>query len=51
MQRFAGLNSIEGWNLTFQLSGNIKVQENLDVVWKNLEKFVIISMIICSYLL
>ena len=21
MQRFAGLNSIEGWNLTLQLSG------------------------------
>lgn len=34
MQRFAGLNSIEGWNLTLQLSNNQEFvknnQESLD---------------------
>ena len=28
MQRFAGLNSIEGWNLTFQLSHLIFTMKN-----------------------
>ena len=28
MQRFAGLNSIEGWNLTFQLSKYKKIGKN-----------------------
>ena len=27
MQRFAGLNSIEGWNLTFQLSKVSKIKK------------------------
>jgi len=29
MQRFAGLNSIEGWNLTLQLSSGQKVIKKL----------------------
>lgn len=29
MQRFAGLNSIEGWNLTLQLSEKSKLQKEI----------------------
>ena len=32
MQRFAGLNSIEGWNLTLQLSSLKNNDKNVDVL-------------------
>lgn len=50
MQRFAGLNSIEGWNLTFQLSKLLKMKKNGKFLFEKGKNSDILNHINCSEL-
>ena len=48
MQRFAGLNSIEGWNLTLQLSYKMEDENRIKKLLTNVDERDILIKLICK---